>query len=347
MHPGGRFFEDFAVGQEFRHATPRTLSAGDVALYTALTGSRFAVNASDEFARSIGFEYAPLDDLLVFHIVFGRTVADISLNAVANLGYAELRFGAPVYTGDTIVAASAVIGVKENARRDTGIVWVRTQAINERGEMIVDFVRWVMIPKRDAAAPAPETVIPEFADVVAPEDLLLPDGLDLRDYDLRFAGSDRRWGDYQVGERIDHVAGQTIEEAEHALATRLYQNPARIHFDKRLAASSRFGRRLVYGGHMMSIARALSFEGLANAFKIAAVNGGRHVAPVHAGDTIYAWTQIRDAWPLEGRSDVGALRLVTIATKDQPCDGFPLVPTASGGESPVVLLWDYTVLMPR
>src|SRR5262245_52800960 len=134
----------------------------------------------------------------------------------------------------------------------------------------------------------------------------------------------------------------TVEEAEHAMATRLYQNPARIHFDKRLAAQSRFGGRLVYGGHVMSLARALSFEGLANAFKLVAINGGRHAAPIQAGDTLYAWTEIREAWPLSGRDDVGALRLVTIAAKDEPCAGFPVAEAAS-----VVLVWDYTVLMPR
>jgi hypothetical protein len=77
---GGRFFEDFAVGQVIRHATPRTVTTGDVALYTALYGSRFAVQSSDAFAKTIGYPRAPVDDLLVFHIVFGRTVA-LSLDA--------------------------------------------------------------------------------------------------------------------------------------------------------------------------------------------------------------------------------------------------------------------------
>jgi 2-methylfumaryl-CoA hydratase len=341
----GRFFEDFRVGQELRHAIPRTMNAGDVALYMALTGSRFAVNAADEFARALGFAQAPLDDLLVFHIVFGRSVADVSLNAVANLGYAELRFGVPVFVGDTLSAASTVIGVKENAGKGTGIVWVRTHGVNQRGEMVVEFARWVMLPKREATAPPPAPVVPQFADHVAAPDLLVPANLHLRNYPFDFSGDTRRWGDYQPGQRIDHVAGQTVEEAEHAMATRLYQNPARIHVDKILAAQSRFGQRLVYGGHVMSLARALSFEGLANAFKLVAINGGRHVAPVNAGDTLYAWTEIRDLWPLPGRDDVGALRLVTMATKDQPCGAFPTPPAA--GASPVVLIWDYTVLMPR
>ena len=88
----GNFFEDFQIGQTIIHATPRTVTAGDVAMYTALYGSRFAVQSADNFAKSIGYERSPLDDLLVFHIVFGKTVPDVSLNAVANLGYADCRF---------------------------------------------------------------------------------------------------------------------------------------------------------------------------------------------------------------------------------------------------------------
>ena len=133
----GNFFEDFRIGQEIRHATPRTLTAGDAALYTALYGSRFAVQSSDAFAQAVGYERAPLDDLLVFHTVFGKTVPDISLNAVANLGYADCTFGAPVFPGDSLAARSEVIGLRENANGKTGIVWVRTVGENQRGETVL------------------------------------------------------------------------------------------------------------------------------------------------------------------------------------------------------------------
>src|ERR671910_1201965 len=135
----GNFFEDFSLGQEIRHATPRTVTAADAALYTALYGSRFAVQSSDAFARAIGYERAPLDDLLVFHVVFGKTVPDISLNAVANLGYADGRFLRPVYPGETLSATSEVIGLKENSNRKTGIVYVRTTGANQRGEAVLTY----------------------------------------------------------------------------------------------------------------------------------------------------------------------------------------------------------------
>ena len=343
----GNYFENFQLGQVLRHATPRTVTTGDQALYTALTGARFAIHSSDEFARALGLPKAPLDDLLVFHIVFGKTVPDISLNAVANLGYAACVFGAPVFPGDTLTATSEVIGLRETSNRKAGVVYVRSTGVNQRGDTVLDYVRWVMVNKRDPEAPAPPSQVPDLVAAVAPEDLIVPGALDLSAYDTGLAGAPHLWDDYAVGERIDHVDAMTLEEAEHQMATRLYQNTAKVHFNLQAAKESRFGRRIVYGGHVISLARALSFNGLANAVRVAAVNAGRHVAPSFAGDTIYAWSEVLEKAELPGRADVGALRLRTVATKDQPCADFPL-DGADGKPHPAVVLdLDYTVLMPR
>src|SRR3954470_22322921 len=158
----GNFFEDFRVGHVIGHATPRTVTMGDVALYNSLYGPRFAVQSSDAFARAIGYPRAPVDDLLVFHIVFGKTVPDISLNAVANLGYADCRFLQAVYPGDTLTAVSEVIGLKENSSRKTGVVYVRSTGFRHDGSKVVDYVRWVMVRKRDEAAAAPGDHVPQL-----------------------------------------------------------------------------------------------------------------------------------------------------------------------------------------
>ena len=342
----GNFFEDFRIGQVIQHATPRTLTVGDVALYTALYGPRFAVQSSDAFAQAIGYPLAPIDDLLVFHVVFGKTVPDISLNAVANLGYADCRFLAAVYPDDTLSAASEVIGLRENSSRKTGVVYVRSTGTNQDGTKVLEYVRWVMVHKRDEAAHAPGDHVPELPKSVETSALgsACP-AIDIKAYDTALAGSHARWGDYAIGEKIDHVDGITVEEAEHQLATRLYQNTARVHFNLFTEAQGRFGRRLIYGGHVISLARAQSFNGLANAFHIAAINGGRHVAPLFAGLTVFAWSEVLDKATLPERDDVGALRLRTIATKDQPCAGFPL--RAGDKDDPAVILdLDYWVLLP-
>ncbi len=343
----GNFFEDFRLGQDIIHATPRTLSEGDVSLYTALYGPRFALNSSSPFAQSLGFARAPVDDLLVFHIVLGKTVSDISLNAVANLGYAVGRFGEPVYPGDTLSAVSTVLGLKQNKDGKTGVVYVRSVGRNQRAEMVVEYCRWVMVRKRDADAPAPAPHVPGFPSLVAADDLFVPPLLRLQDYDFALAGSACRWEDYEASERIDHVDGMTVEESDHMMATRLYQNTARVHFNQHVEKEGRFGRRIVYGGHVISLARALSFNGLANAFKLVAINGGRHVAPTFAGDTIYAWSEVLEKTALPGRDDVGALRLRLVATKDRACTDFPYKVDAEHYDPAVVLDFDYTALLPR
>jgi 2-methylfumaryl-CoA hydratase len=349
----GNFFEDFTLGQRFVHAPPRTLTEGDAALYKAIYGSRFALQSSAPFARALGFAGLPLDNLLVFHMAFGMSVADISLNAVANLGYAQCRFGKPVYAGDTLSTFSQVIGLKENSDGKTGIVYVRTEALDQEDDEVLSFVRWVMVRKRDVKSPAPETVVPVLDGVVAPSSLVAPARIDLKAALPHDAGSALAWDDYAVGEKIDHVDGTTIEEAEHAMATRLFHNTARVHFNQFAEKDGRFGRRLVYGGHAISIARALAFNGLPTAFLIAAINGGRHANPVFAGDTVFAWSQVLDKTalpdadaPLRDRADCAALRLRLVATKNLPASAFPDRGDGAYPEN-IILDLDYWAILPR
>ncbi len=343
----GNFFEDFRLGQKLVHATPRTLTDGDRALYTALYGPRFALQSSDNFAQTLGFQRSPLDDLLVFHTVFGKSVPDISLNAVANLGYAEGRFLKPVYPGATLSAVSEVIGLKENSNRQTGVVYVRTEGFDETGLTVLSYVRWVMVRKRDEAAVVPAAHVPKLETVVPAASLVAPVHANFADCEVAQSGSPHLWDDYAPGEKIDHVDGMTVEEAEHMLATRLYQNTARVHFNQYSEGKGRFGKRLIYGGHVISLARALSFNGLANAFSVAAINGGRHVNPLFAGDTVFAWSEVLDKQPVTDRKDVGALRLRLVATKNLPCANFP--DKNADGQYPenVILDFDYWAFMPR
>ena len=343
----GRFFEDFRLGETIRHATPRTLTSGDASLYSALYGTRFAPQSAETFARAIGYPASPIDDLLAFHVVFGKTVPDISLNAVANLGYADCRFLKSVFAGDTLSATSQVIGLRENSNKESGIVYVRSEGSNQHGETVIEYVRWVMVRKRDSAAAAPQTHVPKLPEAVGAAELgqACP-RIDRAAFDEALSGSPHRFEDYSLGERIDHVDGVTVEEAEHQTATRLYQNTAKVHFNQFSEGQGRFGRRLVYGGHVISLVRALSFNGLANAFHITAINGGRHVTPLFAGDTVFAWSEVVETAPLHGRDDVGALRLRTVAAKNRPCTDFPLR-QGDSYEPHVVLELDYWALAPR
>lgn len=322
----GNFFEDFKVGQRIRHATPRTVSAGDVSIYTALYGSRFAVQSSDEFARRIGFERSPIDDLLTFHLVFGKTVPDVSLNAVANLGYADCRFLRPVFPKDTLHAESEIIGLRQNSNGKSGIVYVRSAGYNQNGDCVLEFIRWVMVKKQNLEAPSPEEVVPDLPKSVEIPRLVIefPE-VKADKFDLTLSGSRYLWDDYEEGEVIDHQDGVTIEEAEHQMATRLYQNTARVHFNDFDQKSSRHGRRLVYGGHIISLSRAMSFNGLGNAFHLCAINSGQHLNPCFAGDTVFAWSKILQKERLPHRTDLAVLRLRTCAVKDHHYSEFAKV----------------------
>jgi len=338
----GNFFEDFELGQVIDHATPRTVTEGDRALYGSLYPTRFALPSSAVFAAECGLAPAPVEELIGFHIAFGKTVPEVSLNAVANLGYAELRFHRPVRTGDTLSTSSEVIGLKENSNAKTGVVYVRSTATNQDGDVAIDWARWVMVHKRDHGAPAPETVVPDLADAVAANDLIIPEGLDFTAYDFAAAGEPHRFGDYAVGEKIDHVDGVTLTDPEHMMATRLWQNTAKVHFNTEARPD---GTRLIYGGHVISMARALSFNGLANAQLIAAVSAGAHTAPAFAGDTVYAWSEVLDKAEIPAPG-VGALRLRLVATKGR--DESMTLRGDDGKYAPGVLLdLDLWALCPR
>ena len=336
----GRFFEDYKLGDVIVHAVPRSVGEGERALYHALYPARHALYSSDEFARDCGLPESPLDDLAAFHLVFGKTVPDVSLNAVANLGYAEGRWLQPVYPGDTLRSVSEVIGLKQNSNGKSGVVYVRTRGMNQLGEVVLDYVRWVIVRKRDLDAPAPETVVPDLKQVIPAEELVIPEGLDFSNYDFTQSGEPHRWGDYEIGETIDHVDGATIEEAEHMLATRLWQNTAKVHFDATFRPD---GQRLIYGGHVISMARALSFNGLANAQMIVGLNGGAHANPCFSGLTVKAWSEVLDKAET-GAPGVGAIRLRLVATSGG--DPFRLK-GEDGKYLPDVLLdLDYWALMP-
>ena len=364
MRPlSGYFFEDYHLGQAFVHAIPRTITQGDVSLYQALTGSRSPLHCSEPFAQSLGYPSMPVDDLLVFHIAFGKTVPDISYNAVANLGYADCRFIQPVFIGDTLRTESEVIGLRENANGKTGIVYVRSDCINQREEHVLTWIRWVMVHRRQETDTPGSTLqgIKDVPSSVDPASLQVPAYLKRAGDIAAVTGGARFWEDFHLvdnsatpkspksskniepDEVIKHPGGMTIDETAHTLATKLYQNTARVHFDLHHMKGSRFGRRLVYGGQVISICRALSFDGLENALSIVAINKGTHHQPTFAGDTVYAISRPLAKWPINAH--VGALRLALVGLKNVD----PNLPTFDENKvkEQHVLSLDYTVLMPR
>ena len=344
----GNFFEDFSINQTIQHATPRTITQGDASLYSAIYGSRFALQSSNEFAKNLKLKESPIDDFLLFNIAFGKTVSDISLNALANLGYADCKFLTPVYPGDTIKSVSHVIGLKENSNGETGVVYVNSVSTNQNNEVVLDFKRWVMIKKRSKGMSSIETIIPELPIELSKDkvkEIALTYNFDVSNFDLTDSGSDACFEDYSVGEKIDHIDGMTVEEAEHMLATKLYQNTAKVHFNNFYEKEGRFGKRIVYGGHVISLSRSLSFNGLANTFKIIAINGGAHASPCFAGKTVFAWSEIIDTMDIN--ESIGAVRIRTNGIGDAPASEFQHKNTDGKFDKNVLLSLDYWALIPK
>jgi 2-methylfumaryl-CoA hydratase len=342
----GNFFEDFSVGQLITHGSPRTITEGDVSFYVALTGSQFAINTASTVAQTCGFERTPIDNLLVFHLAFGKTVPDISLNAVANLGYAECEFKQPAYTGDTLAVSSTVIGLKENSNGKSGIVYVHSVATNQNNNIVVEWKRWVMVKKKSQEITGTAAVIPDLSPCVSDIENLLPPSINLSNFESDWTGSSYFWQDYSVGEYINHIDGITINDSDHSLATRLYQNNAKVHFNQHLMESSPMKQRLVYGGHIISLCRAISYNGLGNAQWLCAINGGSHNNPSFAGDTIYCISEILDKGEIANRNDIGWLRVKSYGLKNHTAESANK-PLESVSKSNIVLELDYTLLIAK
>jgi 2-methylfumaryl-CoA hydratase len=341
----GNFFEDFSIGQKIVHPLPRTISDGDVSLYIAFTGSRFALHSSDAVAKEIGYDKKPIDDMLMFHLTFGKSVQDVSLNAIANLGYAEMSFPNSVFVGDTVSMTSTVIGLKENSNGKSGVVYVHSIGVNQNGDEVLNFKRWVMVHKKDKETTSGINEVPTFAKTTPIADVInIPT---IKTVNTDSTGGKYFFEDYVAGERLNHPEGITIDNSDHTLATKLYQNNAKVHFNDHMMKNTPMGQRLMYGGIIISMARAISFNGLQNAQWVYSINSGAHANPTYAGDTVYAYTEIVETIEV-GRDDIGLLRLRTVGIKNQVSKEILNPKDSEGKYLPnVVLDLDYTVVIPK
>lgn len=161
MSDRGRCLEGFAVGDVFRSRLGRTISETDNIWFTLLTMNTNQMHFNAPFAERTEFGAPLVVSTLTLAIVLGLSVADTSENAVANLGWGDIRLPKPVFAGDTLWAESEVLTVRESkSRPDCGIVGVRTRGINQRAEVVIEFTRSFMIFKRaalEAVDPFPAT----------------------------------------------------------------------------------------------------------------------------------------------------------------------------------------------
>jgi 2-methylfumaryl-CoA hydratase len=347
----GNFFEDFRLGQVIRHGTPRTVTDGDSAVYAALTGSRFALHAANTVARKAGFRERPLDDLLVFNIALGQIARDVFHNVEESPEFSNVHFFAPVYRNDTLHSESVVIGIRDEVESRRGTICVRSTCCDHHGSAVLGWVSAAVLRKRKPGVARADCFIPEtpFSNPPSLPAARLDSREALEDW-CGATGSDRLWEDYKAGMRIDHPCGTTIEEADHMSASRLFQNSLKAHPDAFAMRGSDAGQREVHGAHVLSVCRALACDGLENVAGIYTISQCKTLAPTLAGDTLYAFTEVKEKTRLPGRQDIGLLRLRLVGLKN--CHPSEIETAGHGGlgeshRSAVVLDLDYTVVVPR
>ena len=185
-----RYFEDYKIDEEINHSVPRTITNGDVSIYLSTTGSRFPLNYSIEFSKKLGFKKTPIDDVLLFHLVFGRTVPDLSLNAIANLGYAGVNFHKPAFVGDTVSASSKIIGLKENSNEKTGTVYVKSIGKNQNNEVILTYYRWLMMRKKKKGMISSfNNIVPKLPEKVETKEFTLLPNFNVKNWSTSISGS--------------------------------------------------------------------------------------------------------------------------------------------------------------
>ena len=149
MAGSGRYYEDFSVGETYRHWPGRTITAADNTWFTLLTMNQHPLHFDEEYAKRTEVGKPLVNSTLTRSIVVGMSVADVSQNAIANLGWTDIVMPAPVFNGDTLYAESTVLATRESKSRPTqGIVTVATRAWKQDGTTVMTFKRSALIPKR-------------------------------------------------------------------------------------------------------------------------------------------------------------------------------------------------------
>jgi 2-methylfumaryl-CoA hydratase len=307
----GNFLEEFRPGQVFRHRRGKTITEGLFAIFTDFSFTTNPLAKNVRYARAYGFRGLVAPPGLVMNVVFSQSVEDVSENGRANLEYTDMRFGVPVCVGDTIEAESTVLGVKASSKeRDRGVVHVQTTGQNQNREVVLTYQRKVQVWKGDLDAPVAEGEAPAL-DV--PVELSLP----AYDRGRRYAelahltSPDTYLENFTPGDVFEHYRGRVVT-TEHVGLTGMLDNTSQVHCNQWMVDQEpeRFlgGQLIVYGGIPFYLCLGLSSPDVGdNALADVRYALGRHTAPIFAGDTVFATTEIRAVRDFPGRPDLGIL----------------------------------------
>ena len=308
----GNYLEDFRPGQVFHHKGGKTLNEGLFNAFTEYDMTTNPLHKNRRYAEAYGFRDIVLPPGLVMNVVFSQSVEDISENARANLEYIDMRFGAPVYIGDTIEVTSVVLGVTPSSRdRDRGVVHVQTTGRNQDGAVVLTYERKVQVWKNNLDAP----VVAGSMDQAPPVDC----DVWLPPYDPQgsyrelshLSNRDTYVEDFRPGDIIEHSRGRTVT-TEHIGLTAMLDNTSQVHCNQHMIDQNpeRYigGQLIIYGGIPFNLCLGLSCPDVGdNALADLVYPSGRHTAPLFAGETVFASTEIKATRPYPGRPDLGVV----------------------------------------
>jgi len=307
----GHFLEDFRPGDVYRHKGGKTITEGLFAIFTDFSMTTNPLSKNARYARAYGFEGLVVPPGLVMLVVFSQSVEDVSENARANLEYIDMRFGVPVYIGDTLEAETRVLGVKGSSSNPMlGVVHVQTTGRNQRGEVVLTFQRKVQVWKRDRGASLHEREVePERIET----SLALPAYDPGRRYgDLaHLTNDDSYFEDFTPGDVVEHSRGRVVT-TDHVMLTGILDNTSQVHCNQWMVSQDpdRFvgGQLIVFGGIPFNLCLGISSADVGdNSLGDIRYATGRHTAPIFAGDTVFASTEIRGVSDFPGRPDLGVL----------------------------------------
>ena len=311
----GNFLEDFVPGALLRHKGGKTVTEGLFTIFTEFTMTTNPLSKNARYARAYGFDGLVCPPGLVMLLAFSQSVEDISENARANLEYIDMRFGAPVYVGDTIEVETKVLEVTASkSRPNLGIVHVQSTARKNIGAddeaVVLTWQRKVQVWKHDDdAALHPGSEPPDAVECP----LWLPD------YDANthyasmahLSNDDTYFEDFEVGTRIEHSRGRTVTP-EHIHLTAILDNTSQVHCNQFMIDLNPKqyvgGELIIFGGIPFVLCLGLSCPNVGdNALGDLVYRTGRHTAPLFAGDTVFAATEILGTRDYEGRADLGVI----------------------------------------
>src|ERR1051325_6011482 len=307
----GHFLEDFRPGSLLSHKGGKTITEGLFAIFTDFSMTANPLAKSRRYAQAYGFRGLVVPPGLVMAVVFSQSVEDVSENARANLEYIDMRFGVPVCVGDTLEAETTVLSVKASSKQpDLGVVHVQTTGRNQDGKVVLTFQRKVQVWKRD---PAAALASGEEAARDIPVDLGLPAYDAARDYRrlAYLSNPDTHFEDFRPGDVLEHSRGRVVT-TDHVALTGMLDNTSQVHCNQWMVAQQpeRFvgGQLIVFAGIPFNLCLGISCadvggNGLADVRYVT----GRHTAPIFAGDTVFASTEIRGLRDFPGRPDLGVL----------------------------------------